>query len=185
VATTTRGGADIKVWEVATGRAAVTIPCRPARAAFSPDSRWLAVSDLVQTLRLWHVGSWLPGRVFEGDKPGNFAFSRDGRLLAFGTPEGVRLVVPDTGRRLAMLAPPPDASPGVAWLAFSPDAGQVAVSAGDSTVLLWDLRLVRERLVGLGLDWDWPPLPASDPSAAGARSGLVQVEHDRVTSPPR
>jgi hypothetical protein len=50
--------------------------------------------------------------------------------------------------------------------------------------LLWDLRLVRERLVGLGLDWDRPPLPVPDPAGAGAWSRRVQVEQDLAASPP-
>jgi hypothetical protein len=70
--------------------------------------------------------------------------------LALADRSGVRLVELDTGRRLA--TPPPEASTDVWAVAFSPDPGQLALSAGYSTILLWDLRLIRQRPAALGLD---------------------------------
>jgi WD40 repeat protein/tRNA A-37 threonylcarbamoyl transferase component Bud32 len=149
-ATIATKGPDVIIWDTQTGSVAGRVPCEPAYLEFSPDGRWLAVTD-ARVVRLWHVGSWLLGPVIEADKPGVFTFSADGRLLALADRTGVRLVELDTGRRLATLTPPPEAATDVWAVAFSPDAGLLAVSAGDSTILLWDLRLIRQRLAALGL----------------------------------
>jgi WD40 repeat protein len=145
-------GPDVIIWDTQSGSVARRISCEPGYLGFSPDGRWLGVTD-ARVVRLWHVGTWLPGPVIGAAKPGVFTFSADGRLLALADERGVRLEELDTGRRLATLTPPPEASTAVWAVAFSPDAGQLAVSAGDSTILLWDLRLIRERLTALGLDW--------------------------------
>lgn len=45
-------------------------------------------------------------------------------------------------------------------LAFSPDDTQLAVIHwGTRELLVWDLRLIREQLAKMGLDWNRPPYP--------------------------
>ena len=38
---------------------------------------------------------------------------------------------------------------------------------------MWDLRLIRERLAELGLDWDAPPFPPATPVAANRPLQIV------------
>src|SRR5436190_1344753 len=45
-------------------------------------------------------------------------------------------------------------------LAFSPDDAQLAVTHRlTRELLVWDLRLIREQLAKMGLDWNRPPYP--------------------------
>jgi len=70
------------------------------------------------------------------------------------------------GELLATLQSPlPDP---VLTLAFSPDDTQLAVThSGTRELLVWDLRLIREELVKMGLDWARPPYPpAAGPPAS-------------------
>jgi WD40 repeat protein len=181
IATSTIGGSDVKVWEATGGKLVKAIRCGSASVVFSPDGRWLAISDYTHSYRLWHVGSWQPGRVIEVDGSNQMAFSRDGRVLALGTRKGILLVDPDSGREFATLTPPPESSWGVAALSFRPDGGQLAVATGDHTILLWDLRLIRQELAAKGLDWD----PPAQPSLPSDGKTPLQVEVDLGEPPAR
>lgn len=67
----------------------------------------------------------------------------------------VQLVDPTDGKALATLQAPEPRQ--VSWLCFSPDGDRLAVATTGDQVQLWDLRLVRQQLAALGLDWDRPP----------------------------
>jgi hypothetical protein len=48
---------------------------------------------------------------------------------------------------------------------FTPDGTKLIATCGTGkAVYVWDLRVLRQELAELGLDWDWPafPPPASD-----------------------
>jgi WD40 repeat protein len=96
------------------------------------------------------------------------AFSPDGRILAVlhGRNTGVKLISVADGQELATLkAGRP--------LCFSPDSSLLATAAEDLTsLLLWDLRLIRERLARMNLDWD---LPALRPAPKGMESEPVAL----------
>jgi tetratricopeptide (TPR) repeat protein len=50
------------------------------------------------------------------------------------------------------------------WLGFTPDGTRlVAVSEDGKAIHVWDLRLIRQQLVELVLDWDEPPYPPAPP----------------------
>src|SRR5262249_52117433 len=133
-------------------------------AGFSPDRRWLATYSAHDGCRLWKVGTWEAGPRFGN---AGFAFSPDGRLLALGDVLGaIRLVEPDTGREVVKLT-----GPEPIWYnpaCFTPDGSRlVATCSGDKVLYVWDLRLLRERLRELSLDWDGPefrPAPAGPPA---------------------
>ena len=81
---------------------------------------------------------------------GAMALSPDGHLAALliGRNRGVKLVSIPDGRELAELD---TGEP----LCFSPDGVQLATTGDDRrTLLVWDLRLIRNRLKALKLDWD-------------------------------
>jgi serine/threonine protein kinase/WD40 repeat protein len=125
-----------------------------ATAAFSPDTRVLAVGDSEQ-VRLYEVGTWRLLRAFPRRPiqplPPQFAFSTDGRLCAATLPPD-RVLLLDTvkGEELAALPATPHI---VSRVAFSPDDRILAAASTDHHVLLWNLEETRKRLRELGLDW--------------------------------
>jgi WD40 repeat protein len=84
----------------------------------------------------------------------------------------VRLFNPQTGVEIATLVPRGTSFGGFHCLAFSPDGTRVAAGR-DHVVYLWDLRLIREALRPMGLDWDGPPDPAT--TREERDSGPVQI----------
>ena len=114
--------------------------------------------------RLWEAGTLKEAREIGGN---GCCFSPNGRELVVQDSDKVlRLVEVDTGHTLARLESP-DLS--VGWTAFSPDGSRLVVTTNDGpAVHVWDLRAVRRKLVEMGLDWDAPPLPDPELSAAHA-----------------
>ncbi len=130
--------------------------------AFSPDGRLLAT--MTAPCRLWDVGTWREVRRI-GD--GGGCFSPDGRLMVVQEASKViRLVETETGRTLARLESP-DLS--VFTPSFSPDGSRLVMTTPDGpSVHVWDLRAIRRRLAGMGLDWDAPAYSDHDPAAPSA-----------------
>jgi serine/threonine protein kinase/WD40 repeat protein len=160
--------ATIRVWNADTGEAVVDrLHSRRSGIAFSPDGRWLVAGD-AEAFRFFHVGTWEPApeRTIPraGDDPfsvGLVAFSPDGRLLAVNhSHRDARLYDADTLEPVSTLAGG-DALM-IASLAFSADGGSLLVGRENKTLHVWDLRAVRSRLAGMGLDWAHPPLPAAE-----------------------
>jgi WD40 repeat protein len=175
----------VKVWDAQSGELVRDLPA-PGRTvvAFSPDGRWLATSS--SEYQLWEVGTWQP----KGPpKPGhelpewNFtAFSRDGRMMA-RTVDGhsIQLLETLTEKPLATLEAP--VFSGVSKFQFSPDGSQLAAVQQDQQLQLWDLRLLRQELAQMGLDWDMPPYPPVE-KTAGQGVVTMEVESD-PSNPPR
>jgi serine/threonine protein kinase/WD40 repeat protein len=133
---------------------------------FSPDGRWLFTN--VDGGRLFAVGTWEPG-----PQVGYYYVSApDSRLMATQPTTGVvRLVDRATEREVARLEDPDfqaTASPAL----FTPDGGKL-IGLGKG-ICVWDLRLIRQHLKLMDLDWDYPELPPADP-ASGAQ-GLWKLE---------
>jgi WD40 repeat protein len=126
-------------------------------AVFSPDGRLLATTSPVEC-RIWEVGTWDLRHVipFAGGGGGAASFSHDGRMLALGCDPFIRLFKVPTFEELATLGPQRRST--VYTLCFGIDDGRLAV-AGSQGVQVWDLRAIRSRLAGMGLDWDLPPYP--------------------------
>jgi serine/threonine protein kinase/WD40 repeat protein len=159
-----------QVWDAASGRHVKDLPSSQGRRiAFSPDSRWLGVQG-TDRVWLWHTGTWEVG---PATGEGRFAFSPDG-LMAVAEGGALRLVELETGREVARLEAPDE--PGQVPVSFSAD-GSVLMAGSDSTqtVLLWDLRALREELAARGLDWDRPPYPPAPPRNAAP----VRIEVDQ------
>jgi serine/threonine protein kinase/WD40 repeat protein/tetratricopeptide (TPR) repeat protein len=131
-----------------------------ATVAFSPDGRWLMANG--EECRIWEVGTWRLACRIDGR---GYAFSPDGRALALVDPDRVICLadVP-SGRILARLDHPDP--PSVQDLAFASGGAELLVVNHEGDVLqVWDLRTIRRRLAGLGLDWDAPPYPPVAPDA--------------------
>jgi WD40 repeat protein len=124
---------------------------------FSPDGQWLATCR--DECRLWKVGTWRLGQVIHGPgSSGPVAFSRDSKLLAIAYASRViQLVEMATGRKLATLAAPDPRQ--VVWLCFNAEGTHLAAASSEHVIQVWDLRLIRQRLAEMNLDWHLPPYP--------------------------
>jgi WD40 repeat protein len=164
----------VNVWDTGSGAkvldlAAGTMP----RAAFSADGKWLATFGDIFELR--ETGSWRPATAlpFPEGRPllGAAAFSPDARLLAIVRDlHSVQLFDVTTFQSLGTLTPPNER--GIQTLEFSPDCGRLAAGCLTGRVQIWDLRRIRERLAGFGLDWE---LPRLEPGATNAPAWRVSV----------
>lgn len=159
VVTTTWHGSGVRVWDLEDdGNRTRFLDLAPrvlsATPAFSPDGRYLAVSD-GYAYYVWEVGSWRRlyriKRQHPDGWPGPVAFSPDGRLLAVAHTRYVaQLIDPGTGRTLGVLEAPASAS--LKGYSFSADGRYLAV-ADTKTIQLWDLTELRARLAEMQLDW--------------------------------
>jgi eukaryotic-like serine/threonine-protein kinase len=159
--------AQVKVWNARTGDEALIIETDDmSSVAFSPDNRWLVVGG--KDYRFFEVGTWREAQRLARPPrerfPPAMAFASDGKMLALcHTWKTIRLVQPESGQELATLEAPDPWN--ISHLSFSADASLLAVAGGTSEFHIWDLRLIREQLARLGLDWELPPYPPT---------GLVQ-----------
>ena len=170
VATGTWEGVDVRIWDVASGGLVHEIPVPGANVQFSPDGKWLITGGA--EYQLWETAKWRPGPPIPAESKnypwGVMAFDRDSQVLAiaFGR-YAVRLLEVNTGRTLADFEAP--ALSTVKGLCFSEDGGRLLVSDGLGQVHVWDLRLIRQWLVAMNLDWDMPLYPSvaerKDPNA--------------------
>ncbi len=162
-----------RVWEADTGRHIFDLPVEGSTtAAFSPDGRWLATITTGEGLRLFEVGTWREER--RVPEVGSCAFNPDGKLLALSDTFGViRLAETETNREIARLTGP---EPWYSPACFTPDGTKlIATSTSQKAIHVWDLRLLRQELAELGLDWDWPEFP---PPSASPDDGPLQVTLD-------
>jgi WD40 repeat protein len=161
VATVTHNRGETIVWNVETGQKAWVVPGTSGEPMFfSPDNRWLASNGW-----LWSVGSWERGSRF-GDIA--LAFTPKGEALASVTTTVLRLLETRTCRELARFEDP-NQDNGTACT-FSPDGTRLVTTNNDNgTVHIWDLRLIRESLARMGLDWDQPPYPEPEASSIAER----------------
>jgi len=163
-ATGTWKGSGVKVWDAQTGLLVRNLPVEGnANVAFSPDGKWL-VSGASEAYRFWKVGVWdsahAIGRVGAADLWGEMAFAPDGKMLAIAKSRGlIQLIEPNTGQELATL----DAGPQTP-LCFSPDGSELTVRGQHEYIQIWDLRLVRQGLAAMQLDWNLPAYPAKTES---------------------
>jgi tetratricopeptide (TPR) repeat protein len=140
----------------------------PTGVVFSPDGKWLVARWNVgnaRRLRLWEVGTWREEKRFT-DVGEDGWFSPDGRVVVVVDPSRIiRLVEVETGRTHARLESPD--LPRVYQVAFSPDGSRLVFTTKDRPtpcVHVWDLRAIRKRLHGIGLDWDAPTYSEDDPA---------------------
>ena len=156
VATGSHRGTKVKIWHANSGKLEQELPVETgSMVSFSPNGKWLATTG--DGCRLWAVDSWKAGPYIGGGASfAPISFSSDGKLLAMETGNGiVRLVDPDTGREYARLEDPNQDRAGA--LTFSRDGSQLVATNNDShSIHVWDLRMIREQLAKMGLDWNLP-----------------------------
>jgi WD40 repeat protein len=167
VATGSFWGTKVKISDAYTGDLVHELPVEETSPVlFSPDNRWLATDG--GGCRLWTVGSWRQGPNIGGACR---AFSPDGAMMAVETGHGVvRLVDPGSGRDYVRLE---DANQALAGNAcFSTDGARLIIANGESnSIQIWDLRLIRQELAKMDLDWDLPGFPSEPPGGSSTLGG--------------
>jgi serine/threonine protein kinase/WD40 repeat protein len=163
--------ASVRIWNAETGEHVHNLP-RDAVSSpwFSPDGRWLAVNTRGQDCRLWEVGTWREVRRY-GEAL--VAFSPDQRTLALDDVIGqIRFVETETDRELVRLT-----GPDPLWYepaCFTADGTRlIAVARDRRAIYVWDLRVIRQQLKEIGLDWDGPEFPPAPPPG---RAPAVRVD---------
>jgi eukaryotic-like serine/threonine-protein kinase len=184
VATASWYNSLVKIWNARTGDLVHTLS-EPGRACvcFSPDGRWLATSSstTASDYQLWEVGTWQPKSPSQAADGYTFtAFSPDGRMMARIQRHKIQLLETMTEKPLATL----EASGSIVMmkLQFSPDGSQLAAVQFDQQVQLWDLRLIRQELAAMHLDWDLPPYPPARDATASPVT--LQIEPDPASQAP-
>ncbi|MCX6927091.1 MAG: WD40 repeat domain-containing protein [Verrucomicrobia bacterium] len=163
------GNLPRRVWDVTTGAVLTNLPAASIYgAAFTPDDR-LLITGSSDDYVAWDTQSWKP--VWKLPRPSSVsvqarvALTRDGAVGALTlSAQVIRLFDPATGRELASLEAPEAQT--IDWLAFSPDGGELAATTQAGTVHLWNLRLIRQELSLMKLDWAAPALPPVAPAPA-------------------
>jgi WD40 repeat protein len=170
-------GADLAVWDIETGELVRKLALDGfPKFAFHPSGKSLVVNGKNRG----QVFS-LPDLEFEAELPphaaGGFGFpcySPDGRILAL-TRHGylIQLLDATTLEELATLEPTQEMMTGP--LAFSPDGTRLAAVSPANAIILWDLRVIRENLATMNLDWAHPPCDAPPPSELGPQIVVVRA----------
>jgi hypothetical protein len=155
----------------------------PPKAAFNPAGTRLVVNGRQQG-RIYSV----PGWNLEAELPehatgafGHPCYSPDGRILAL-TRNGyvIQLLDAETLQELATLEVTHPLSAG--RLTFNSDGTLLAAVFGVNAVVLWDLRLIRERLAAMNLDWPHPAFPP--PRAPGEECPQIVIEYPPALDRP-
>ena len=162
----------IQVWDAHRGTLATNLNV-PARNGghFSPDNRWLVAAGAGE-YRFWEIDSWKPGvRIPAGESSSirsAVAFTRDGKVVAISADDDrIRLYFAGTEHQLATLP----AARLLTYLGFSPDGTRLLAVYEPGTAEIWDLRVIREGLAELNLEWENFFPPGSDARATIESSG--------------
>jgi serine/threonine protein kinase/WD40 repeat protein len=150
VATATLAEGRVKIWDARDGKLVKQLAESGAEYPhFSPDGRWLSTAR--DRGRLFAVGTWEPG-----PQPGGRGiFSPHGDLMAINNATSViSLVNRATGQELTRLDDPHGGA--IQAACFTPDGTKLITLGNDRVrgIRVWDLRLLRQQLRDLGLDWN-------------------------------
>jgi WD40 repeat protein len=155
---------DVDVWDVRSHQRVRTLSS-PGSASpqFSDDGSWLVASS-PDAYRVWEVRTWreimtVPRE--RDDELGIVAFFPGGRVAALTKPRSVVQLVDLASQRVLANLEAAQRPPRLYDVDMSPDGSLIAVAQGNGGVRLWDLALLRRRLMELGLSFDIPLLDAA------------------------
>jgi len=158
-----------------------------ARAAISPDGKWLACPQASGEVWLLNTQTGARTHRFSGHTGFvlSVAFSHDNRWLASGGFDGLAQVYElRTGKVVAQLASHHGV---VSALGFSVDGGTLATASYDGTVKLWQTSTWEERATLRGHlhpVWALALSPDGDHVATGDKLGIIKVWSTRTPPNP-
>ncbi|MDE0019807.1 MAG: T9SS type A sorting domain-containing protein [Candidatus Poribacteria bacterium] len=143
----------IHIWDVSTGEEKRSVRAYPGPSAFSPDGRTVAGVSEKYAIGVWDAETGEPVAELKGYSPSSFAYTPDGKTLAFNNTtykKGiVRFLDISTGEAAEALTAP---SGWASELSFSRDGSVLAAAGGGGSVHLWDVekREVLRTVKGIG-----------------------------------
>jgi WD40 repeat protein len=154
----------ISIWDVSDGTRQCYLTAEAAYYPdFSPDGRRV-VAGTAKTFHSWEVGTWqkeydVAPETAPSGQPSTATFSPDGTMVAvFQRFNLTHLVDATRGKLLATV----DLERHIPRC-FSPDGSLLVLATEGGQLKLLDLRMIREQLAEMNLDWD---MPSYDPSPA-------------------
>jgi hypothetical protein len=150
----THGAPFIALWDIASRRKLLSHGLAPDLSyvtdlVFSPDGKWLACPDVGNVVKLLDARSLVESFAFsvDTDDIGALAFSPDGRVLASGSNNTIRLWDVTSRSQLRQLS---GHTGFVSSLAFSAHGDELASASGDNTIKLWNAKSGKEILTIAG-----------------------------------
>lgn len=137
------GGAELTVWEVATGKRRFTFDAvaNAMHVAFCPDGRFLAAADNTGAVFVYDVRTGASVRKLQTAETGEpvsvLAFGPGGKRLAVGFDTG-HVTVWDVGTG-GVLAPFAGHDGPVTGACFAPDGRRLVTTANDGTAVVWEV----------------------------------------------
>ncbi len=171
----------IRIWDVSAGEEKRNIKAYPGPSAFSPDGRTVAcVRPGRYAIGVWDAETGKPILELSDRSPSSFAYSPDGKTLAFNDTahkQGiVRFLDILTGKAEEALTAP---SGRASELKFSKD-GSVLAAVGRGSVHLWDVKtreILRtvEEVGSIYADYALALSPSGGSIAVGDEDSIVRV----------
>jgi serine/threonine protein kinase/WD40 repeat protein len=162
----------VRVWDAHTGGLITNLaqpewkPLGSPYPTFSQNGSGLVIVE-TEYYRVWDTNSWTAGPRMRraGRLPAVALLHRSTQLAGPDeTQASIELRDLDSGKVVVKLQSP--SAKHIDELAISPDDSQIAVGYLNTRELrVWDLRLLREELKGMSMDWaapPYPPLPAQE-----------------------
>jgi WD40 repeat protein len=158
-----RQSRDLQVWSTSDQSAPIRIlpETGGTLARFTPDGQWLkhGGSDYLVDTREWNISP----RYIEGNTP---VFSFTGSWMAVRSSDKVLVVEPKTSGMFFSIEPSPYPQISVSGfrMAADPTGRFLALHGVDNTLLLWNLGLIKEKLLSIGLNWIGHPYGPTAPT---------------------
>jgi WD40 repeat protein len=144
----------IRLWDVETGKQESIIEtkpqCTPSSVAFALDSTTIAVGCYEVGIQLWDVKVGKQLKTLADPNSYSVAFTPDGKLIASGSDNMVRLWDVATGKQAAVLEGHTDR---IIQVAMSVDGTLLASCGTDQTVRLWDMKTRKQVSMFEHPDW--------------------------------
>jgi len=173
----TDSSADTEIWEVGTKTVLKELESSCDPVAFSPDGHLLATANGVDC-RFWNLASWKCDHVFRRDERSGaspITFSSDGQVAAIPlTSYTVRLLDTKSWKELATLSGPEPQY--LSSIAFNSDDSMLAIGCETKEIQLWNLRLIRQELAEMKLDWETPSLSTGTPRSETFPIAETEIE---------
>ncbi len=168
----------IRIWDVSTAEEKRHIRTYSEPSIFSPDGRTVAGVSHDDTIGVWDAETGEQIVELNGYSPSSFAYSPDGKTLAFDDAvkkqEVVRFLDISTGKAEETLMSP---SRWISKLTFSRDGSLLAASGSEEKVYLWDMetREILRTVEGFGYVHALALSPSGESIAVAGEDSVARV----------